>query len=199
VSRLGPRSCTQVPGSTVKLIALVLPLGLDTFGVAVALGIAGLPSRKRLQLSLLFAAFEAGMPLIGVVIGVPIGRAIGSVADYVAAGLVVALGAYLLVGEDDGTERDRLLSMTHRGLLGGLALGISISLDELAIGFSAGLLRLPILAMVLAIGAQAFLVTQVGVRLGTRVGARTREAAERLAGAALIALGVVLLVERLVS
>ena len=45
-------------GSTLKLIALVAPLGLDTLGVGVILGIADVPPYLRLQLSFLFAAFE---------------------------------------------------------------------------------------------------------------------------------------------
>jgi manganese efflux pump family protein len=182
---------------TLKLIALVLPLGLDTFGVALALGLAGLPPEKRLRVSLLFAGFEAAMPLIGVALGAPLGHAIGSVADYIAAVLIAALGIYMLLAEND--EEDRLLSLTQRGLVGAVALGVSISLDELAIGFSAGLLRLPILAMVIAIAAQAFIATQIGVRLGGCVGERMREASEKLAGLALIALGVILLVTQLTA
>jgi len=92
-----------------------------------------------------------------------------------------------------------LLSLTRRGLFGALALGMSISLDELAIGFSAGLLRLPIAALVIAVAAQALIATQIGVRLGSRAGERTREATEKLAGAALIVLGIVLLLERLTA
>ncbi len=148
---------------------------------------------QRLRLSLLFASFEAAMPLIGV----GLGRAIGSAADGFAAVLVIALGAYLLISGDDDDQAESLLSMTQRGLLGAIALGVGVSLDELAIGFSAGLLRVSVLAMVIAIGVQAFVVTQVGVRLGTHVGAKAREAAERLAGVALVGLGVVLLLERL--
>ncbi len=186
---------------SVRLIALVLPLGLDTLGVALALGMAGFPPARRLRLSLLFASFEAAMPLIGIALGAPLGRAIGGVADYFAAVLIVALGGYMLIerGGDDEQESARLLSMTQRGFLGAFALGISISLDELAIGFSAGLLRLPVLTMVIAIALQAFVCTQVGVRLGSRVGAAAREGAERLAGVALVALGVVLLLERLTA
>ena len=89
--------------------------------------------------------------------------------------------------------------MTQRGLYSALALGLSVSLDELAIGFSAGLLRLPLLPLVIAVGVQAFAVTQIGVRLGERVGSRWAEAAQRTAGVALIALGAILLVERLTS
>lgn len=183
--------------ATLKLIALVLPLGLDTFAVAVALGLAGLPQEKRLRISLLFASFEAAMPLIGVALGAPLGHAIGTAADYLAAALVIALGVYMLLAGND--DEDRVLSLTQRGLFGAVALGVSISLDELAIGFSAGLLRLPVLAMVVAIATQAFIATQVGIRLGRRVREDLREAAERVAAVALIALGVILLTTQLTA
>ena len=79
-------------------------------------------------------------------------------------------------------------------MFGAVVLGASISLDELAIGFGAGLLRLQIPALVIAVAAQAFIVTQIGIRLGDRVGERLREGAENVAGLALIALGVILLI-----
>jgi manganese efflux pump family protein len=186
-----------IASATLKLAALVVPLGFDTCGVAVALGLAGLPREKRLRISLLFAGSEAAMPLIGVALGAPLGYAIGSVADYIAAGLIVALGVYMLFVERD--EEGGLLSLTQRGLLGAVALGVSISLDELAIGFSAGLLRLPIFTMVIAIAAQAFIATQIGIRLGSRVGERMRAATEKLASLALVALGVILLITQLTA
>jgi manganese efflux pump family protein len=187
-----------VSGTTLKLIALVAPLGLDTLGVAIVLGIAGFPADKRLQLSLWFGAFETAMPLIGVALGAPLGDAVGSVATYIAAAVIGVLGAYMLIARGDESEGERLLSMTRRGLWSAIALGASISLDGLAIGFSAGLLHLPIVAMAIAIGVQAFVVTQIGIRIGARVGERLREAAERMAGVALIALGVVLLLTQAV-
>jgi manganese efflux pump family protein len=180
---------------TLKLTALVVPMGLDTFGVALALGLAGLPKEQRLRVSLLFAGFEAAMPLIGVALGVPLGNAIGSTGDYLAAALIIALGLYMLIVKDE--EDDRLLSLTQRGLLGALALGVSISLDELAIGFSAGLLHLPIPALVIAVSAQAFIVTQIGLRVGGRAGETMPEVTEKLAGLALIGLGVVLLIAQI--
>ena len=72
-------------------------------------------------------------------------------------------------------------------------LGLSISLDELAIGFGLGLLHLPTLAALGLIGrAQAFLVAQLGLRLERRVGETVREGAETLAGVGLIAIGILL-------
>ncbi len=186
--------------TALKLVGLVLPLGLDTLGVALALGIAGLAGRRRTEISLLFTAFEAGMPLLGILIGRPLGHTIGGAADFAAAGLIIALGVYMLLSEDrEDVDSDRLLTMTERGLTGALALGVSISLDELAIGFSAGLLHLPLVPLVVAIAIQTFVVTQAGVRLGTRLGDRWLHASEQVAALALLALGTLLVILRLTT
>jgi putative Mn2+ efflux pump MntP len=77
------------------------------------------------------------------------------------------------------------------------ALGISISLDELAIGFTIGLLHVSLWLAVILIGLQAFLFAQLGLRLGARLNATLRERAEQLAGVVLLALAVLLGVEHL--
>jgi len=90
-----------------------------------------------------------------------------------------------------------LLART-RGLAA-IGLGISISLDELAIGFTVGLLRFPVVLVIALIGLQTLIVTQAGLRLGSRVGEAIRERAEQLAGVVLAVLGLVLLAERVLS
>jgi len=181
-----------------KLAGLIVPLGLDTFAVAAALGIAGLQKRDRLRVSLLFTAFEVGMPLVGFFGGRLVGNVAGSAADYLAIGILIALGVYMLWPKRDEGEDERpgLLGRT-RGLAA-IGLGISISTDELAIGFTIGLLRFSILLILVLIGIQTFVATQLGIRLGARLGGWIREGAERLAGVALAALGLFLLVEKLV-
>lgn len=51
------------------LAGLIVPLALDTFALAAALGVAGLPTERRLHTSLVLAAFEAGMPIVGFLVG----------------------------------------------------------------------------------------------------------------------------------
>lgn len=179
-----------------KLVALVVPLGLDTFAVCCALGMAGIAPARGNRLSLLMVAFEAGMPLVGVAIGAPLGAAIGATADYVAIGVLVAFGTYTLLADHDGERSAALLDA--RGW-GAVALAVSISLDELAVGFTLGLLRLPVPLVIAAIAAQALVVTQLGLRLGAGLGERVRDRAEQLAGVALIVLGWVLLAEKLAT
>lgn len=181
-----------------KLIGLILPLGLDTFAVAAALGAMGVSPGDRLRISVLFTAFEAGMPLIGLGLGTPLGHAIGAAADYVAIGVLLAFGLYTLRSSEAGKE-ERVARLARGRGVGVLLLGISISLDELAIGLTLGLLRLPGALVVVLIAVQTFAITQLGLRLGARLSERLREGAERLAGVALTGLGLVLLAERLLA
>ena len=181
-----------------KLIALVIPLGLDTFAVAAALGMLGTTPAARLRISILFPAFEAAMPLIGLALGAPLGHAIGDSADYIAIGVLLAFGLYTLLGSEERDERTLARLADTRGP-GVLLLGLSISLDELAIGFTLGLLRLPTALVIGLIAVQALVLTQLGLRLGNRLSERLREAAERLAGLVLATLALVLLAEKLLS
>jgi manganese efflux pump family protein len=80
-----------------------------------------------------------------------------------------------------------------------IVFGLSISIDELAIGFTLGLLRVPVVVAIVVVAAQAFGLAQLGLRLGGRLNERARESAERLAGLALTALGVTLLAEKLLA
>jgi manganese efflux pump family protein len=181
-----------------KLLAFVLPLGLDSFAVAAAIGAAGpVTAGQRLRITVIFVAFEAGMPLIGLTLGSSLAHAIGDIADYLAAAAVIGVGAWMLAhGDDDGDEQaaGRLLATRGTAII---ALGISISLDELAIGFSLGLARLPLIPVIIAIGVQALIAAQLGLSLGARISEHLRERAEQVAGAALILLGGYLIAERL--
>ena len=182
-------------GCVLKLLAFVLPLGLDSFAVAAAIGALQAASwRQTLRISLIFVIFEGGMPLIGLGLGRALAQGIGHVASFLAAAAVVGIGAWMLVTDED-EKADRVISTRGMALV---ALGISISLDELAIGFSIGLARLPVTAIVIAIAVQAFLAAQLGLALGSRIGARWRERAGRIAGIALILLGAYLVTDQLV-
>ena len=174
----------------------VLPLGFDTFAVAAALGVQGLAAKERLKASLLMSSFEMAMPVVGLLLGHGLGAAVGGVADYAAAAALLALGGWMLIA-GEGDEREKLAALSSMGGLALVGLGISISLDELAMGFTIGLLRLSIVLAVVLIGVQAFAVAQLGLRLGARLGGAAREWAEKLAGAALIGLGILVVAEKL--
>jgi putative Mn2+ efflux pump MntP len=184
--------------TVLRLLAFVLPLSLESFAVAAALGAAGMTGRQRWRIALVFMLFEGGMPMVGLALGAPLARVVGGIADYLAAAALVGVGLWLLFADEDAEEdrARRLLSASGLALAG---LGLSISVDELAIGFTLGLARLPVPAVLLAIAVQAFVAAQLGLALGARIGERFRELAERVAAVALILLGAFLALEHLLS
>jgi putative Mn2+ efflux pump MntP len=180
-----------------RLLAFVLPLGLDSFAVAAAIGASQVTTaRQRLRISLTFVVFEGGMPLIGLGLGAALARGIGHATDYVAGAAVIAVGAWMLLSRDEDEEEKASRLAAGRGLAL-VALGIGISLDELAIGVTIGLAHVPVTAVIVAIALQAFVAAQLGLAAGARIGERWRERAEQLAGIALILLGAYLIARQL--
>ena len=181
-----------------KLLAFVLPLGLDSFAVAAATGASqAISTRRRLRISLVFVLFEGGMPLIGLGLGTALARGIGQGAGYLAGAAVAAIGAWMLRAGDTN-ETDKASRITSSRGLALIALGLSISLDELAIGFTIGLAHLPVTTVIVAIAVQAFVAAQLGLAIGARIGELWRERAEQAAGIALILLGACLIADQLI-
>jgi manganese efflux pump family protein len=179
------------------LAGLILPLCLDTFAVSAALGVAGLPANRRNRVSLLMVGFEVGMPVIGLVVGGLAGGFFGRAADWLAIALLAALGLWILRPGGEDSEERRLADLGRTTGWAAIGLGLSISLDELALGVSLGLLRLPFLPALVLIGLQALVASQLGLRLGARISERNRERSEKAAGLILLALAAFLAVVHL--
>ena len=180
------------------LLALLVPLALDTFILAAALGLAGLPKKERVRTSLILAAFEAAMPAVGVLIGRGIGNVVGHFAGYTAAA-VIGVAGYLLLrpGKEEESEQKRLKLLAHARGLAIIDLGVSISIDELAIGLSLGLLHISLWFAVIFLGIQAFAAAQLGLWLGGRLSETLRDGAEKVAGGILILVALALIAFKL--
>lgn len=181
-----------------KIIPFVAPLALDSFALAAALGTERPTRSQRLRLTSIFVLFEGGMPIVGLIVGAPIAHLLGSAADYVAGAALLAVGGWMLLSDDDDEEGMSKRFLDAKGFAV-LALGLGISLDEMAIGFTLGLSRLPVAGVIVAIAVQALVATQIGFAIGSRIGEKWREGAEKLAGVILVILGIVMIVERIIG
>lgn len=179
------------------LIALTLPLCLDSFLIAATIGLSRPSFQKRLRISAFFASFEGGMPLVGLALGQALSGPLGGGAEYIAIAILVGFGLYTIFnGSKEDESAQQLLNAQGLAIL---ALGLGISLDGLAIGFTYGVLHLPVLLTTSVILIQAFLVCQLGFVVGGSIAPRFREWGERLAGWALVGIGLVLLWQKLHS
>lgn len=172
-----------------KLAGLVLSLGFDTFAVAIGLGLSGLDRRDRLRYGVSFALAEGIMPLVGFLVGQVVSSALGGAASYAAIILLLGVGLYTLWEAFHEEERAFEAATAARTLF----LALSVSLDELAVGFSLGLLHVPVLIAAVLIAAQAFLLTWLGTTFGSALGEALAERAELLSGAVLSLLALLLL------
>jgi putative Mn2+ efflux pump MntP len=191
-----------------RVILVVLPLGLDTFALSTVLGVLPLARGQRLRIAALFAAAEGVMPAVGLLLGVPLGQAMGHWASYVAGTLLIGLGGWVWwnshreeaeEAEDDEGESAKIMRAATGSTWGLLGLALSISLDELAVGFSFGLLGLPVLPVLLLIALQALLVSLAGQWIGRHVGQRLGTYAERLVGPILCLLGAWFIIAQLLG
>ncbi len=59
------------------LLPVAVALGLDNFAAAIAIGLAGVGARTRLRVGVVFGVFEAGMPIVGLLIGAQAAASLG--------------------------------------------------------------------------------------------------------------------------
>jgi putative Mn2+ efflux pump MntP len=80
---------------TVALAALAV--GLSNFAASVAIGLAGVDRQVRLRVAAVFGVFEAGMPLIGLLLGHNLAQTLGRTSRYTGGALLVATGCWTFV------------------------------------------------------------------------------------------------------
>ena len=171
----------------------MLPLSFDTLAISTSVGLAGVDPRQRLRVSLAMTGFETAMPLVGLLAGAGLAQGIGHGSRFLAAAILAAAGIYFIWESLHEYEHPRVQGQLAWTTL--IALGVSVSLDELAIGFAGGLSGLPIVALAVILGVQALVASQVGLRFGSFLSERYTEIAERAGGVVLIACAVLMAVQ----
>jgi putative Mn2+ efflux pump MntP len=134
-----------VPG----LILVAAALGLSNFAVAIGIGLSGVDARVRLRVAIVFGAFEAPMPLLGLFLGRQLAASMGSASSYVGGGLLIATGCYTLF-------QARWRKPTQPSLVAGtsrlVVTGAALSIDNLVVGFALGTHKVPLALATVIIG-----------------------------------------------
>ncbi len=175
-------------------VLLVLSIGLDTLAVSIALGISGLPRARWWRVGLVFTVCEGGTPLLGLALGSLMSARIAPAAGLAAGLLLVAIGVQRMVTARPHRhgETQRLRAASHGSPWRLWLLGLSVSIDNLAIGFTLGTMAGSATWVLMAIPLQTLLFTAVGLRVGASVGSRLGAFASFAAGAVLAILGALL-------
>lgn len=178
-----------------KMIILVLSLGMDTLMMSISLGMVN--TKGKTKIALTFASCEALMALVGLLVGQGAGRLVGHWASLIGGIALIGLAVWLIFFEDDDDVDGRLGHSLAGWAL--LLTALSISVDELAVGFSMGLIGVPIALTIALIALQATLFTMIGLTFGSRLKPYLGEWAEKLAGIFLGLLGLWILLAAILS
>jgi putative Mn2+ efflux pump MntP len=166
-----------------SLILLGTLAGLDNLQAAAALSIAPLTRERRSLLTLSFVLCEGLTPLLGLfvaqLIRLPLGLSFNRIAPLVVVGCGVAVLWQAYADDDDAAS-----FVNSRWTV--ISLPLSLSLDNLLIGVSAGSLGYnPVLAA-LTIGGISATMCAAGIAGGARLGRLVPKHGDVVSGVALI-------------
>jgi len=173
----------------IDLLLIALALGTDAFSLCLGLGMTGVSSFQTITISLIILAFHIGMPLLGWEIGEVTGRFLGQAAGIAGALLLFYLGARMI-----WHSLQKNCSLVPKIILikgwGVLLLGLSVSIDALAVGFTLGTRGTNLVLTVLTFGFTAGAMTLCGLLLGSWLGRWIGERAQLLGGVILVGIGI---------
>ena len=178
-----------------ELFVIAVGLSMDACAVAVCKGLAvGRAKPGHCVLAgLYFGGFQAGMPLVGYLLGVRFQNIIVSIDHWIAFVLLGLIG-FNMIREAMGDEENLDPSFDFRAML---PLAVATSIDALAVGVTFAFLKVLIIPAVSLIGITTFAFSALGVAVGARFGGKFGEKAELAGGVILIAMGTKILLEHL--
>ena len=197
-----------------RVIALLLAavaVGLSNLAASIGIGVTGVTARTRLQVALVFGVFEAGMPIVGLLIGQRIASDLGQAVRWPGAILLMLVGAFGLVRSVRDSRKSGAAGPaesphpadpepavhpaqpspgdppSHLGRL--LVSGFVLSLDNLVVGFALGTYNVGFLAGAILIGAVSVAMSLAGLELGGLLGRWAGQRSEQMSGLILILVG----------
>ncbi len=203
------------------LLLLAAALGLDNFAAAIGIGVGGVRGATRVRVAVVFGLFEAGMPVLGLLLGHGLADSLGEVVRWLGGAVLIAVG--LVQGA--GLVRARRAAACPEGgapvagppvvgapvagapvagapesggrprpqRIGRMLIGgLVLSGDNLAAGFALGAYHTSLALAAVVFGVVSVAMSLAGLELGARIGAATGDRSELIACALLIATGVVI-------
>ena len=178
-----------------ELFLIAVGLSMDAFAVSVCKGLSVSRVRPRhaLLAGLYFGGFQFLMPVIGWLLGVRFESLIQSVDHWIAFGLLVIIGLSM-IRESRGKAEELNDDFGFKTML---LLAVATSIDALAVGVTFAFLEVSVLPASALIGVTTFLLSALGIWVGSVFGARFKSGSELAGGVILILIGLKILLEHL--
>lgn len=171
-----------------EIFVLAFALSMDAFAVSIGLGIKNKSCLKTMALKagLFFGIFQALMPFLGFLGGIGLKEYIQGYDKIVAFILLLLIGAKMIYEAFNENVEEEITKITNKILL---TLAIATSIDAMAAGYSLHLFSVNIYLSLFIIGFTTFIISYIGVYVGSRGGEKYESKAEILGGVVLILIG----------
>ena len=179
-----------------ELFILAVGLSMDAFAVAVCKGLAmdKISVKNAGIVGLWFGGFQGLMPLIGYLLGYSFSDAIQSVDHWIAFALLGLIGLNMIKESRSCESEDTCGCLSFKVMF---TMAVATSIDALAVGITFAFLTVDIVPAVCLIGVTTFILSMLGVKVGSVFGAKYKSKAELAGGIILILLGTKILLEHL--
>ena len=184
-----------------ELLVIAVGLSMDAFAVAICKGLSmkNMSWKNGIITGLYFGGFQAGMPLIGYLLGTGFKDMITSIDHWIAFVLLLLIGANMVKEsmekeEECGCCREEDASFDAKTMI---PLAVATSIDALAVGVTCAFLSVDIVPAVSFIGVITFFLSVLGVKIGNVFGTKYKAKAELTGGVILILMGIKILLEHL--
>ena len=184
-----------------ELFLLAVGLSMDAFAVSICKGLAmkKADAKGMTICGAWFGGFQGLMPLIGFFLGTLFASAIEAIDHWVAFGLLGIIGFNMIkeafAKEEDCECENSDADLSVRTMF---VMAVATSIDALAVGISLAMAgNVNIWIAITLIGITTFVLSAVGVKVGSIFGSKFEKKAQLAGGIILICLGVKILFEHL--
>lgn len=177
------------------IILISFSLAMDAFAVSLCKGMSFCNNKykKAIIISFFFGIFQALMPIIGYYVGYKFHNLIISFDHWIAFLLLAFIGIKMIkdaiLNENDLDDKLDIKTM--------FILSIATSIDALIIGITMSFLDVNILLSISFIGIITFILSFIGVLIGSKVGQRLGIKSQIFGGFILIVIGIKIIFEHL--
>lgn len=178
------------------VVVIAVGLAMDAFAVAISSGAAVRPMQFKyaLRIAVFFGLFQALMPLVGWLGGMELKKIISGVDHWIVFALLVLIGSRMIIVSIKPEQKKQNQKVRTPMLL---MLSLATSMDALAVGLGFSFMQMEIIVPVVIIGVVTFILSFLGVWIGSCCGHLIGRRFEAIGGLILIAMGFKILIGHL--
>jgi putative Mn2+ efflux pump MntP len=183
----------------VTILLIAFGLAMDTFAVSIATGITTDAKHKRrnaLVMASFFGGFQMLMPLIGWAVGLSLQNIIVGIDHWIAFGLLTVIGGKMIY---DSTKKETESNTSVLRIATLVTLAVATSIDALMVGLSFAFLQISIVVPIVVIGVVTFSLSVAGFIFGHMLGQIFEHRIKIVGGLVLIAIGLKILIDHLLT